>query len=475
MFGLLFLIHFLLYFYLNRKKTFFTFSSNGKKIFAGLTGILILSGIYTHFYYFKNRGEVLEFFPLFNHLYKNKGQEPLVLNYNNDFTLKNKSSQVKKHLYFLMVESFRGDRYNPENMPLLTKFVKENGCYVSPRNFSGGHSTEYGIFTAMSGLFGEHFESFYQKALPPFPVQHLKNSGYEVIGASASSIKNFNRMGFIQSGYDDYREFLSKEVYKDDLKMVDWALKRLNPSKLQFLFLFFNSPHHDCYYPKEFEYYRPVFPKNFNYLFMAGKPELKKQLFNKYKNSIRFLDYNVTRFLTAAAKKMDNNFVFALVGDHGEEFWEKGFHGHSGATLIKEKVESPLIICDLKNGNLKSNASFTNHIDIFPSLFSILFPQENFHSKFNGNNIFKDVPYRYSATLSPLFPYNKERMLLVSGNIKFYIEKTSKKLNDLSLYKVTDLDDNPMIINDEIKKEFDIVKGKFISESYRFLKPRSNP
>ena len=470
--GSLFLIELLLFIYLDRDKKYYSFTSKGKKIFAGLISFLMLSGVFSHFFYFKHRGEVLEFFPFFNYLYKNKGQEPLILNYNNDFVVKNKNSQVKKHLYFLMVESLRRDRLNPDNMPLLTKFVKENGCYVSPRNFSGGHTTEYGIFTAMYGIFGQHFESFYQKSIPPFPIQLLKNNGYEMLGGSASSIKDFNRMGFIQSGYDDYREFLSKEVYKDDLKMVDWALNRLNPSKLQFLFLFFNSPHHDYYYPKEFEIYKPVVPEHFNYVALAGKPDLKKQFFNKFKNSIRFLDYNVTRFLKSASKKMDNNFIFTLLGDHGEEFWERGFHGHSGPTLIKEKVESTLIICDMKNKKLSSKATFTNHIDIFPSLFSILFPQEDFRSKFNGVNIFRPIPYNYSVTASPLFPYNKERILLVHENTKFYVEKTSKKLHDLKIYKVTDLDDNPISIDENVRMEFEALKGKYISESYRFLKPK---
>ena len=469
--GTLFLIELLLFIFLDRKKKFLTLSAFGKKSLAIFSTLLILAGTFTHFYYFKTKGEVLEFFPFFNPLYKNKGQEPLTLNYNNDFVVKNKNSQVKRHLFFLMVESLRADRFNPENMPLLTKFVKENNCYVSPRHFAGGHTTEYGIFSALYGVFALNFHTFQGKSLPPFPVQLLKNNGYEILGGSASSIRSFNGMGFIQSGYDTYREFLSKNVSLDDMAMVDWALRRLNPSKLQYLFLFFNSPHHDYYYPKEFEIYKPTVPKDFNYLTLAGKPDLKKQFFNKYKNSIRFLDYNLTRFLRAATKKMDNNLIFSLIGDHGEEFWEKGFHGHSATTLIKEKIESPLIICDLKNRNLKSNTPITNHIDIFPSLLSLLFPEENFQGKFNGHSIFKPNPYPYSVIPTPLFPYNKEKVLLVYGNTKFYLEKTSKKLHDLNLYKITDLEDHPKVMDEKLEVEFNKLKKQFILDAYKFSKP----
>ncbi len=470
--GSLFLVELLLFIYLGRKKNFLSFSESNKRNLAIGCAVLILSGTLSHFFYFKKRGEVLEFFPFFNHLYKNKGQEPLILNYNNDFVIKNKNSQVKKHLFFLMVESLRTDRFSPENMPLLTKFVRENNCYVSPRHFAGGQTTEFGIFTVFYGLFGHHFENFYQKNIPPFPVQLLKNNGYEVLGGSASSIRSFNRLGFTQSIYDDYKEFISPKVYLDDLAMVNWSLNRLNPSKLQFLFLFFNSPHHDYYYPKEYEIYKPTVPKDFNYLTLAGKPDLKNQFFNKYKNSIRFLDYNLVRFLKAASKKMDNNLVVSLIGDHGEEFWEKGFHGHSGATLIKEKVESPWILCDLKNKNLKSKVPITNHIDIFPSLLSILFPEENFQGKFNGSTIFRPNPYPYSVVETPLFPYHKEKVLLVRGNTKFYLEKTSKKLHDLNLYKVTDLDDKVIVMDEILKAEFDILKRKFIKDAYKFLRPK---
>lgn len=469
--GSLFLVEFLLFLFLDKKREFLTIKKSGKRILAITFAFLIFAGSLTHFFYFKQRGEVLEFFPFFNHLYKNKGQEPLILNYNNDFVIKNKNSHVKRHVFFIMVESLRADRFNPENMPLLSKYIKENSCYVSPRHFAGGHTTEYGIFTAFYGIFGHHFESFYQKQLPPFPVQLLKNNGYEILGGSASSIRSFNRLGFTQSTYDDYKEFISKKVYLDDLAMVDWSLKRLNPNKLQFLFLFFNSPHHDYYYPKEFEIYKPTVPKDFNYLTLAGKPDLKNQFFNKYKNSIRFLDYNLVRFLKSATKKMDNNVIFSLIGDHGEEFWERGFHGHSGPTLIKEKIESPLIICDLKNKNLKSKAEMTNHIDIFPSLLSILFPDENFQGKFNGTSIFRPSSYTYSVVATPLFPYNKERVLLIHGNTKFYLEKTSKKLHDLNLYKVTDLDDNHKEIDKKLEIEFKILKKKFIKDAYKFLRP----
>jgi membrane-anchored protein YejM (alkaline phosphatase superfamily) len=427
---------------------------------------LTLSNVYGHQFYFPKKGEILSSFPFYNIIYDSPGQEPLEEEYK--YPEKKIQNAENKHIFLLMAESLRADVFTPELMPLLSEFVKKNGCFVSPKHYSGGHTTEHGVFTSLFGLNGYHFQNFRAKRLPSAGLKTLKDNNFEILGGSASSLRSFNGMGFIFDIFDDFQEFLGHEVYHDDLDMVNWALENIDQKKSQFMFLFFNSTHHHYYYPPEFEIYRPVVEKDFNHLKIAGKPQIKQQFFNKYKNSVRYVDHLLAKFLREAQEKDNKNSIIAIAGDHGEEFWEEGYLGHSKTNFINPRIQVPFIICDLQKKLATDKVKLTSHVDIMPTILNLLSLNIDWSNYFNGGDALTPRDNSYAVVTPPLFPYKKNKICLITKDKKYWFKKSSKKLHQLKPYKVTDLEDN--IVKMSLKEEQEILK-KFERDAYRFLSP----
>jgi len=427
---------------------------------------LSLSNVYGYQYYFPKKGEILSSFPFYNIIYDSPGQVPLEARYK--YPVPDIKQKENKHVFLLMAESLRADAFTPELMPLVNEFVEKNGCFVSPRHYSGGHTTEHGIFTSLYGLNGYHFQNFRVKNLPPPGLKFLKDSDFEILGGSASSLKSFNGLGFIFEIFDEFKQFLGHEVYKDDLNMVNWALDTVDSNKSQFMFLFFNSTHHHYYYPPEFEIYRPVMEKDFNHLKIAGKPEIKQKFFNKYKNSVRYVDHLLAKFLGEALGKTNGEAIVAIAGDHGEEFWEEGFLGHSKTNFINPRIQVPFILCDLKKKLASDKVKLTSQVDIFPTILTLLYPDKDWTPYFNGENVFTPKKIPYIVVTPPLFPYKKNKICLITEDKKYWFKKSSNKLHTLKSYKVTDLEDKKVTDDHQVKQR---LLDRFSVDAYKFLGP----
>ena len=429
---------------------------------------LTLSNVYGYQNYFPKKGEILNSFPFYNIIYDSPGQEPLEVRYK--YQKADIDKKENQHIFLLMAESLRADAFTPELMPLVSKFVERNGCFVSPRHYSGGHTTENGIFTSFYGLNGYHFQNFRAKSLPSPGLTFLKEGGFEILGGSASSLRDFNGLGFIFGIFDQFKQFLGRDVYNDDLDMVNWALETVDYNKSQFMFLFFNSTHHNYHYPPEFEIYRPVVEKDFNHLKIAGKPHLQQQFFNKYKNSVRYVDHLLAKFLREALEKTNEKSIIAIAGDHGEEFWEEGFLGHSNTNFINPKIQVPFIICDLSKKLKNHSVKLTSHVDIFPTILTLLYPDKDWSAYFDGGDIFTPQNTPYKVVTPPLFPYKKNKICLITKDKKYWFKKSGKKLHQLKPYKITDLEDKVTTDSDGVMK---VLLERFSKDVYRYLAPAS--
>ena len=94
-------------------------------------------------------------------------------------------------------------------------------------------------------------------------------------------------------------------------------------------------------------------------------------LFNKYRNSIRFEDSLIGAILKAVERAGGLKDTAVLVmGDHGEAFFETGYHGHNRAYSAGE-VKVPLVF--YVPGRAPSAVKFpTSHMDIVPALMKLI-------------------------------------------------------------------------------------------------------
>ena len=93
--------------------------------------------------------------------------------------------------------------------------------------------------------------------------------------------------------------------------------------------------------------------------------------FNNYKNAVYFDDFVVGNLIKILkTRDLLNNTIIIITGDHGAEFYERGFWGHNSA-FSPEQIKVPFIFY-LPNTEPKKFNSLTSHLDIAPTLIELL-------------------------------------------------------------------------------------------------------
>ncbi len=159
-----------------------------------------------------------------------------------------------------------------------------------------------------------------------------------------------------------------------DQEIVNEFKNNFNKSgKPEFHLLLTNSSHHDYYFPKieKFEKFNP-YPKEHISLLKTDGNLYRQLVFNKYKNSIYYIDSLVQQTVnTIKDQSQWNNTIFIFLGDHGEEFFEDGHFLHANA-LNYYQTSAALFIHAPSSKKKHRVLSTTSHMDIIPTIISIL-------------------------------------------------------------------------------------------------------
>lgn len=135
-------------------------------------------------------------------------------------------------------------------------------------------------------------------------------------------------------------------------------------------------------------------------------PDEKTSLLELYERAVRDIDSHFERLIESlsANNVLENTFII-FTSDHGEEFWNhEGFaHGHS---LYNELMHVPLLLHFPKLHSPGRITSYTQHLDVFPtllSLFNIQIP-----NTLNGEDL---TPLLSSPTTGKNFVFYLEGIL----------------------------------------------------------------
>ena len=137
--------------------------------------------------------------------------------------------------------------------------------------------------------------------------------------------------------------------------------------------MFLDSPHAPYRYPDNFAKFQPAVDE-INYFEVKkanAQVDQNHPLFNRYRNSIYFTDSVVSRII-ADLKKADlmDSTVVIITGDHGEEFDETGYYGHTSA-FSDYQVKVPFIL-HLPGGKPATMTNLTSHLDVVPTMLSLM-------------------------------------------------------------------------------------------------------
>lgn len=279
------------------------------------------------------------------------------------------------HVLFIVLDTTRADHlsaygYERETSPNLDAFARENVIFRYAVTASPW--TPPSVATMMTGLYpvshGVMPPNSREKARKQFhrlsdkletAAEHFKKNGYRTGGITpnpwCSQEFNYNQ------GFDDY-QFLSREpagrITKEGIALIDKFLPSGDP---MFIYLHYLDPH-DPYNPPE--QYR-MFKGNLSS--RTYDPATQEDI-NLYDGEIRYMDASLGKlFAHLREKGIYEDMKIVIVGDHGEQFRERGDMGH-GFKLHNEELHVPLL---MRSGDTRDVDFTVSTVDVYPTLLDL--------------------------------------------------------------------------------------------------------
>ena len=286
--------------------------------------------------------------------------------------IERRADRKKYNIVWLACESFAAKLYTPETMPHTSAFARKGVTFK--RHFSGGNVTRQGMFSQFYGLPANYWHSFLAAGRSPLLMDWLKEDGYtfDCFTSSKFSYPEFDRTIFISVPAENMLEDYSGKSYERDQRnvkrLVNKIKDRADSGKPFFAFMFFESPHHPYSFPPEARLYDDCLDP-FNAMNVTEKDG--PAIFKRAANCAHHLDQRLKEvFDVLEQKKLLDNTIVVLAGDHGEEYFEKGYLGHS-SKFNNEQTMTPLILYypGIKPGVYEKMSS---HLDIIPMLAPLL-------------------------------------------------------------------------------------------------------
>lgn len=278
----------------------------------------------------------------------------------------------KLNLVFILVDTLRADHlpfygYNKDTAPFLHSLAKESivfdnafsTCsYTAPATASIFSS----MFPSQHGVITGHFANLkLQKGSPSVKFdqipeeittlgEEMSSNGFNAFGL-ADNLNIAKTTGFAQ-GFSKFVTYEDKGSRVMNQTLMEWKPEIENSDKY-FLYIHYMDPH--APYLQKAPWYKP------------GTDE-KSSIINAYDSEIADLDSQIERMFAEFGWK--ENSIVVFTSDHGEEFWEHGYLGHS-RTLYREVINVPLFIY-VPGAKSKRINNLVTTMDILPTLAGLL-------------------------------------------------------------------------------------------------------
>jgi len=434
----------------------------------------IIFSIFLSIYFWSQMNLLSSLVPVWSFIKTGDMLDKIELRYDND--IKNVKLINKKNIVIVLSESFRQDVFNSENMPNMFKFIKDNNKNIiyPKHNFSASHFTLYSIFSLWYSVWSYNYRVFtsFTEYKESAAIKLFKKLGYKRLFLTTSHILEYDEaFKQVTEQFNVYKEFDTDEEML--LWFRNYYNKNLKTNDQPFIvFLFLYSSHYNYRYPKKFEKYLPVLnnkSKDLKKNTFEMSIKFKKELFNRYKNSVLYIDELFKEILLILDNKTLKDTVIAFTGDHGEQFWEHGLFGHASRVYTKETVEVPLIMY-FPNLKEKIHVNLSSHVDLLPTILNYLtnITGEQIKKYFNGMSLLKKDKHEYIivSSLEPIGGSDGKFCLLdENGKLVF---KTTKLTNNLKFIPLlfTKLDDTSLNLLKE--KDFLLKKLEKFEKEYFF-------
>ncbi len=299
----------------------------------------------------------------------------------------------RPNILLVVLDSWRRDAMSTELTPNLTRREAQARSFADHK--SGGNGTRFGLFTMLYGLHGSYWFRALENNTRPVLLDSLQAMDYDirVISAASMNFPEFNQTAWFglereqvidRFLKDDGEPITRRSDVKDGLvadAFVQWMDDRETEDEQRpyFSFVLLDSPHQPYFNPGgPFE---PALEEELKYINLGRTTEdpelsiLREKVINTYKNSVLYAD-GVAEKILARAEQVDRDHpnaagtIVVVTGDHGEEFYESGFWGHT-SNFTPEQIDVPFFMYG-PGIELGVEGRPTSHLDVSNSLLELL-------------------------------------------------------------------------------------------------------
>lgn len=284
----------------------------------------------------------------------------------------------RPNILIVMIDCLRQDRLTEEHTPNVARFADDSLLFED--HLSGGNSTRYGIFSLLYGLHGSYWVPMLAAQRSPVLIDTLAELGYEfgIFGSASMNYPELRKTAWSIVEENVRDEFESEFPWRrDELAadaMVAW-LEGIEDEEAPFFgFILLDSPHQTYSHPPGTKQFYPS-AAELDYMNVTQNegpdPETLAAVRNRYNNAVYHADQVTGRILaTLQSSSRYEDTVVIVTSDHGEEFRECGFFGHTSA-FTPQQVAVPLV---MRGPGIEPGVEKrpTSHLDIAPTLLELM-------------------------------------------------------------------------------------------------------
>jgi len=254
----------------------------------------------------------------------------------------------RPNVLVVVIDSLRADMLEPEVMPRTWELSRSGRVFRD--HLSSGNATRFGIFGMVYGLHGSYWRSVYSEHRSPVLVDALLDNDYEVrvLTSASMDFPEFRSTAWVRVE-DQVEDRLpsTRPGGRDDgvaARFEEWMAGR-DPAAPFFSFVLLDAPHQTYSFPDDCTPFQPYLERvSYASIDASADEETRIGLKNRYRNAVHYADRITGRILDAlAAHGHAEDTLVVVTGDHGEEFFENGFWGHT-SNFTRAQVHVPLVL-----------------------------------------------------------------------------------------------------------------------------------
>jgi membrane-anchored protein YejM (alkaline phosphatase superfamily) len=350
----------------------------------------------------------------------------------------------------IVIDSWNNRSWSPEVFPNIWNFSSRCTYYRNHLSSSNGTTgSTFGMFFGLPSYFRNDIEA---TGTQPLLVEQMLASGYDVKAFSSATLvyPPFARLLF--ANVPDLRiESKGKTVYERDCEITNEFISYIENSdgKRPFYSLLFYDLAHGYELPAEkLTRFTPSW-EFANYLALNNNTD-PTPFWNLYRNCLFQIDSLVGRVINSLEeKKLLDNTVVVITGDHGQEFNEnrKNFWGHN-SNYSPVQLRVPLLYFDASQAAAIRHHR-TTHYDIAPTLLKSVLGVQNDVSDLGAGHLLEDSCSRDWHIVGDNINYafiREEDNTIIEKKHSGYIDVYDSLMNLRNDYKINARELNEVIL-----------------------------